>query len=344
VNAKRIFIISDFKDDSPKSVRVERRRWIKGLLRLGHDVQRFSFRDMIEHRTKFPGKIAKKYFGRPKAFAILIEQIMLYQPDIVLNSSLKDFDLNDVKQMREVARNAKFVGRDCDPYPENYPERIESAKGMDIVVATNAGKFLQTYKDAGAPICAFIPCPCDPDIQRRYENLDEKWKHDIIFTGTEEHRRHDRNMERYNLLNKLSTMSNVKLYGCFGYPAVDGIDTFYAISGAKIALSINIANDVRMYHSDRLVNCLSCGTFTLAKRVPDTDLLFKEGVHLRYFDTAEEFLELADWYLKHDDERKKISQAGMEHAHKEFNCTKMAGYLINIIETGKCSAIWNHVI
>jgi spore maturation protein CgeB len=342
--AKRIFLISDFKNASPKSIRVERRRWPKGLIRLGHDVQVFSYRDMMKQCSLFPGKFVRKHFGKVKANEILLEQIRKYHPDIVLIICLKDFDPEMITKMRDASEKAVFVGRDCDAYPEKNPARLKSAKGLDIFVATNAGRFLQTYKNLGIPICAFIPCPCDPDIQRKYEDLDKKWKCDIIFMGTEEHSRLGMDMERYNLLTALSKIPRVKMYGCFGRETVDGVEAFYAINGAKIALSINTPNDVRLYHSDRLVNCLSCGTFTLAKRVPDTELLFKDGVHLKYFDTAEEFFELADWYLKHDQEREKIAKAGMERAHSEFNCVKMAKYLMDLIETGTYDAPWATIL
>jgi len=178
---------------------------------------------------------------------------------------------------------------------------------------------------------------CDPDIQYHYEAV-EKWKTDIIFTGKAEHTRLDRNNERYELVKRLSERPNARIYGSFGIPRVEGIDYFLAVSGAKIGLSINIANDVKLYHSDRLMNYVSCGTFTLAKRVPDTELLFQDGVHLKYFDSADEFFELADKFLKNDSERRKIAQAGMERAHREFNCRRVAQFMLDIIEKGTYDA------
>lgn len=136
-------------------------------------------------------------------------------------------------------------------------------------------------------------------------------------------------------------MPQCRVYGAFGISRVEGLDYFHALSGAKIGLSINITNDVQLYHSDRLINYLSCGLFVLAKRVPDSQLLFEDGLHLRYFDSNDEFFELAHWYLKHDDEREKIAQAGMKHAHQEYNCTVMARHFIEFVEKGKCSAPWN---
>ncbi len=41
--AKRIFVIADFKDESPRSVHIQPRMWVKGLLRIGCDVHRFSY-------------------------------------------------------------------------------------------------------------------------------------------------------------------------------------------------------------------------------------------------------------------------------------------------------------
>jgi spore maturation protein CgeB len=122
------------------------------------------------------------------------------------------------------------------------------------------------------------------------------------------------------------------------------MDYFHAISGAKIGLCINADNNVRLYHSDRITHYLACGTFVLAKKVPDTDLLFKDGVHLKYFESIDEFFELADWYLKHENERKKIADAGMKWMHEQYNCVKIAGLVLDLVEKGKYSAPWIQVL
>ncbi len=341
--AKRIFVIADFKDESPKSIRVSQRMWIKGLLRCGCDVQRFGYRNIMMQYSPFPNKKFALRFAKKKADILLIEQIKHYHPDVIFILSMKYLDAESVIAMRDVAPNAVFIGRDEDPFPDQNPDRIAIARQTDIVTSTSGGKFLQTYKDAGVNVCAFIPNVCDPDIQYKYD-VEENWETDIIFTGKVEHTRLDRNDERYNIVSRLGKMKNSRVYGTSGVPRVEGIDYFYAISGAKVGLSINITNDVRLYHSDRLINYISCGTFVLAKRVPDSNLLFDDGVHLKYFDTADEFFELADWYLNHETERKKIAMAGMQRAHIEFNCVKMAGCMLDLIETGKYDAPWMKIL
>jgi len=336
---KRIFIISDFKDESPQSIQVQSRMWCKGLIRLGFDVQRFGYRNILLQSSLFPIKKYARRLAKRKADALLIKQIKGYHPDIILILSMKYLDENTLTQMRQAASDAIFLGRDEDPWPDRNPDRLKIAQKTDMVITTSAGRFLKVYKDIGIPRCAFIPNMCDPDIQYHY-NVDDKWKNDIIFTGKPEHTKLDRNNERFVLTQKLNRYPNAKTYGFPGIPKVEGMDYFYAISGAKIGMSINITNDVELYHSDRLINYISCGTFTLAKRVPKSELLFEDKKHLRYFDTTEHFFELADWYLKHDDERKKISAAGMEHAHKEFNCTRIVGLVMDLIEKGNYDAPW----
>ena len=342
---KRIFAISDFNLHKPSGIRLERRRWVKGLLRLGHDVQMFSYRDVMRSCSPIRKKSIAKLFAKNKADEIIIEMIKHHNPDIILILTMKDLDQKSIDGMKAVAPNAIWVGRDVDWFPEKNNERIEIAKNMDIIIATNAGVWLKFYKSINVPVCAFIPCPCDPDIQKPYDVYSSS-PADIIFVGR--HRYKDNielvDKDRGIILSKLATMKNVKLFSAFGNDGIQGIQVFREIANSKIALSINAVNNIRLCHSDRLINCLSCGTFVLAKRVPDTDLLFKDGKHVRYFDTVDEFFDLADWYLKHDRERERIAQAGMERAHKEFNCQRIAQYMLDLVETGTYKAPWATVL
>jgi len=340
---KRIFFIADYKDESKRSIRLQSRMWIKGLVRAGHDVQQFSYRKILMHHNSFAGKHFSRFmpgFTKKTADKLLIKKIRDYYPDIVFLFGMKYFDEQTVELIRQTLSDAVIVGRDEDPFPEKNPDRITIAKKTDFIANTSAGRFLKTYKDAGVKRCAFIPNICDHDIQYRYD-VGNEYEADIIFTGKPTHTRLGHIGDRYLLIKKISEMPQCRVYGAFGIPRVEGLDYFHALSGAKIGLSINITNDVQLYHSDRLINYLSCGLFVLAKRVPDSQLLFEDGVHLRYFDSNDEFFELADWYLKHDDEREKIAQAGMKHAHQEYNCTVIARHFIEIVEKGKCSAPWN---
>jgi hypothetical protein len=340
--AKRIFIIADISHKDVKLLRNQDTKRAKGFIRLGHDVRLFSYFNALMEVSRFKTRSMAGFFDKAKVDKLLASELASYCPDIVYLRFVRVLDPATIDVIRQAAPKAVLIGYDNDPWPDRRRQRIDIAKKLDLVIASNDGSFLQMYRDAGVPLCSFMPNACDPDIDYRYQ-VGPEWIKDIIWTGLiiEDPKRYPPEQMRYEIISRLSKMPNCAVYGCCGTPNIGGQDSLYAVSGAKIGLSINADNTVRMYHSDRLTNYLSCGTCVLAKRVPDTDLLFKDKVHLRYFDTADEFFELADWYLKHEDERKKIADAGMKWVHEEFNCVKMAGYVLDFIEKGSYKAPWN---
>lgn len=336
---KRIFIVADVSGKSVKIFLNQMPKLAKGLIRLGYDARIFSYCDALRQLSPFKSKTLTSRFYKSKVDRLLANQIKDYKPDIVYVSFARVLNAETIEIMRKVAGNAVFIGGDGDPWPKLQGDRIETAKKLDILTATNDGQFLQDYRDAGVPLCVFMPNMCDPDIDCRYP-VGAEWQTDILWTGKAKHHADSSETLRQEIVAKLVQHENCTVYGSCGRPQIGGFDYLYAISGARIGVNVNAVNSVRLCHSDRLTHYLACGTFVLAKRVPDTDLLFKDGLHLKYFDTVDEFFDLADWYLAHEDERKKIADAGMKHVHENFNSQKIAGYILELVEKGKYSAQW----
>jgi len=337
--SKRIFIVADISYNPVKMFVNAMRKLAKGLIRLGHDVEIFSYRNAILSMSPLKSKTFAARFFKSQVDELLTAQVRQYSPDIVWVGLPRILDVRTIERMRQAAPIAVFMGGDGDPWPELNKKKMETAKKLDIIVATNDGQFLQCYRDAGVPQCAFIPNMCDPDIDHRYEVSDD-WKTDILWTGKAKHHADSSETLREDIVNRLALQKNCALYGCCGRPKIGGIDYLYAISGARIGVNVNAVNSVRLYHSDRIIHYLACGTFVLSKRVPDTDLLYRDGQHLKYFDTADEFFELANWYLNHEEERKKIADAGMKWAHEQFNPIKIAEYILALAERGSSTVSW----
>jgi spore maturation protein CgeB len=337
--SKRIFIITDIGYNPVKMFLDQMHKLSKGFMRLGHDARIFSYRKALLHKNPLKGKRFSKYFFKSKADNLLIEQIRNYKPDIIYVNFARCLDAETIEKARVTAPNAVLIGIDADPWPKLYPDKIEIAKKLDILTATNDGKFLQDYREAGVKLCVFMPNMCDPDVDHHYE-VGSEWKTDILWTGTAKHRACSDHTLREELVKRLVQRSDCTLYGCYGRPQIGGINYLYAISGARIGVNVNAYSSVKFCHSDRLTNYLSCGAFVLANRFTDCDILFKDGVHLKYFDTVKEFFDLADWYLKHETERERISNAGMQWIHEQFNCVKIAGHILELVENGTYHAHW----
>ena len=336
---KRIYIVADIKYQSKKVFVDQIPKLAKGFIRLGHDVRLFSYCNVLRQMSPFKSKSLSAFLFKPKVDELLAAQIKGYKPHVIYINFPRDLDADTIRHIRKAAPNAVLVGDDGDPWPKLQRNRIETAKALDIVIATNDGEFLQDYRDAGVPTCVFVPNICDPDTDHRY-TVGSEWKTDILWTGTAKHHASTSGELREQIVTELSKRDNNTLYGCFGRPQIGGIDYLYAISGARIGVNVNAYSSVRLCHSDRLTHYLSCGTFVLANKFSGSELLFIDGQHLRYFNDMEEFFDLADWYLNHETERKKIADAGMHWTHERFNCIRIAGYILELVEKGTYSAPW----
>ena len=337
---KRIFFVADTKGLTDRLLLVGLRKQVKGFIRLGHDTQVFSYNNAITKITPIINNSFMKRLCKYKVDDLLVRQIKNYNPDIIIVNFPRYVNAKTVKRLRDAAPEAALVGLDVDLWPEMHEGRIEVATELDLVFTTYGSNGQNTLKEK-AVHCFFMPNMCDPDIEHRYD-VPDIWKSDILFTGKTRYKNKKYPTEelRYQIISRLADMKNCALYGCFGRNYLGGIQYYYAISGAKIALSINANNNIRLYHSDRLSQYMACGTFVLAKTVPDSNLLFKDGEHLKYFETIEEFFDLSQWYLEHKQERVKIAQAGMEWIYQEFNCEKICQYMLDAIENKTYNAPW----
>ncbi len=337
--AKRIFIVADISNKPIKMFIDQMPKLAKGLIRLGHDVRMFSYCNVLRQCSPIDSKTFASRFYKGRVDDMLASQVKEYCPDIVYVSFARVLDAQTVQRMRQAAPSAVFIGGDGDPWPQLQKNRVETAKKLDIVTATNDGQFLQVYRDAGVPQCVYMPNMCDPDIDHRYV-VPPNRNAAILWTGKAGHSAASDRVLRGDLVERLAQRKDAALYGCFDRPKIAGRDYLYAISASRIGITANACKPVRLYHSDRLTHYLACGTMVLAEAIPDGEMLYHDNEHLRYFESVDECLELADWCLQHESERRAIADAGMKHVHDAFNCTRIAGYIMELVETGRYDAPW----
>jgi hypothetical protein len=336
--AMRVFFVTDTKDFTDQLLLEVLRKHVKGFLRLGHDTQVFSCNHALDQVSPIRSRSITRRLFKPQAAKLLTQQVKRYEPDIIHVSFSKLVDAETIRLMRQAAPNAFFLGIDVDLWPELHPGRVEAAKELDLLFTTYGPSGQQALRQAGVN-CVFMPNACDPDIEHRY-SVSEKWRSDVIFTGRLRHKTFPTEQIREDLITRLIGLRNSVVYGCGGRESIGGMQYFYALSGAKMGLSINAVNDIELYHSDRLTQYLACGTLVLSMRSPRSEWLFQDGVHLRYFDTVDEFLALVEQYLRDERERVRIADAGMRWAHREYNCEKIIRYMLDTVETGSYSAPW----
>ncbi|MBT3279467.1 MAG: glycosyltransferase [Phycisphaerales bacterium] len=342
-NIRRVLMVHRSHSGKPRSCQVESRYWAKGLIQNGIDVQLVCYESILRSRSnsgllsKFKGYDAYRY-----ADQCLGKVIDAYRPDLVLVFCRRILGPKTIQTIRTFAPGVPIVGRDIDAWPNTSSERTYIGAECDKMIVTDAGDWMEHYSQIGVPHVAFFPVPCDPDIHRPYPR-NPKLGADVLFTGKLNHSG-GCDPDRLDILHRLKTFPNGKLYGTFDKNTIYGIQCYEAYSNSKIVLSINAENNISRYHSDRLTAAVSCGSLVLAKEVPQSELLFRDREHLRYFKDADHFFELVEYYLRKEEERDSISLAGMHHCHKEFNPARMARLLLDFVTTDTYDADWGRVL
>jgi len=257
-----------------------------------------------------------------KVFHVEGEQI---KPEII--SSIKD------------RINTTVVVWHGDQRPDPEKHIIDLCKVSDWLFHTTAGKRLREYHSLTKVKSAFFIFPTDPEIFYK-KSVSKKWKSDILFTGSY----HPFiTKERENLINTLLKRSDFRIYG-HGYGRViRGKKYIRAIRGTKIGLNINAFNNFKYYSSERLMNYMSCGTFTLSSYSPGLDKIFTDKKEVVFFRSPGECLEYIDYYLKNDKVRELIAINGMRKYHEVINNANTVNEMLNIIFNNKTGFPWTEV-
>ena len=147
------------------------------------------------------------------------------------------------------------------------------------------------------------------------------------------------NMERTRLLERISKFFETKLYTYHETPQLPyvcnmgKVDYYkempYIFIGSKINLNISLRS-IRSGIPQRALDIIGMGGFLLSNYQQELYEYFVADEEFVYYSEEEECVEKIKYYLKHEEERKKIAQRGMERVVQEFNYESR---LKQIIET-----------
>lgn len=80
----------------------------------------------------------------------------------------------------------------------------------------------------------------------------------------------------------------------------------------------------------RALDIMGAGGFLLSNAQPELVEYFEPGEEIAVFYSPEEMLELCDYYLDHEQERKRICEAGHEKVCREFSYEKQLGRMMDL--------------
>lgn len=231
---------------------------------------------------------------------------------------------------------------------------LPAAKRADLVF-TPVEELITEYNKFG--ITAYLqPNACSP----RYKKLQPKtkYKNDLVLAGNNYSFRHVDAKSKKSIFYKfrvdginqiikplVDEQKNIKVYGrwwldfdrayILPYSFYGGLlpveEIPYVYSSAKIALGIQQVATSKTYVSTRTYEVLGSGAFHITQYSEGVENYFKKGVHLEWSKSAEETLELVDYYLTHDDEREKIALNGQKEVNEKHRLVHRAKSDLDII-------------
>jgi spore maturation protein CgeB len=255
----------------------------------------------------------KKYFFWTDYRKVIYNKILNFNPDLVLIYS-KDIPYQVLKKINMAFRTAIF-------YPDSEglsdEKLLRYGRLVDYLFITNNSQ-LAELQSLGVKNPIFCMQGCDPDDHRIIPTKKRKWASDVAFIGR------PNKDNRINLLQAVNQRFHLKAWGgrwkdygltCLKirvYPKEFGRICY----ATKIILGCDQYHDMEGYFSNRTWITMGFGGFLLTNYVPGLENIFTKGEHLEWYRSQEECLDLIDYYLKHEHQRKKIAQSGYEYVHK----------------------------
>jgi hypothetical protein len=298
------------------------RKLSNGLIRNGHFVYDFSYREVAKNATFFKSK----KFGLKKANEALLQTLANIRPDLLLLGHSELITIETLKKAKKAYPHLKIAMWWVDPFEkiDHIPERLSV---IDTFFATTGTTYLkQIFGKNTYATLHFFPNICDDSIEApSFEN--QTYEYDLLYIGREDERRKD-------FLEFIKSLKKIKL-GMFGQTKANlllGYHYYDTLQKTKIALNFSRFNDIELYSSDRIIQLTASGVMVMCPKIPYFTRLFGKN-EIVYFDSREDFETKLKYYLTHDNERKQIAMRGFHKAHASYNEIRTAQFMLEAIYT-----------
>jgi hypothetical protein len=301
----------------------------QGLVRNGHFVYPFSYRDVARCENIFKSK----KWGIGKTNKRLIETCRNIQPDLLLLAHAELISIETLQTIQKMLPSIKIAMWFVDAmFNERNVVNIQSKiEAIDALFLTTGEEWLERFASPKTKV-AFFPNIVDTsiDIYRNFEHNDLPI--DFLFCGTDY-----KDPVRQAFLSSLSAQLsdlNARFAGCLGQPRIFGSEYMQTLSQARMGLNYSRRNDVELYSSDRIAHLTGNGVLTFTPRIPGYEALYSED-EVVYFEDLDDLVEKVHYYYAHPDEGREIAQRGWKKAHTLFTADQITAQMIDFIVENK---------
>lgn len=212
-------------------------------------------------------------------------------------------------------------------------------------VFTPCMESIQNYQQHGVKAHLFM-FACLPSYHRPVP-YEKQYDHDIVFVGNN----YSRHLARLQGLDSMirplmQSKYDLKIYGnewwldqtsyfsinhqhYKGYLPNEKLPAI--CSSSKIIIGLHSVNTSQTMMSMRTFEVLGCRGFYLTQWTPAIEYFFKNHYHLVWSKSAEETVDIVDFYLRHPAEREKIAAQGQREVYQKHTYHDRAKMIMNVL-------------
>ncbi|MDH5665615.1 MAG: glycosyltransferase, partial [Nitrosopumilus sp.] len=312
------------------------RKLSSGLIRNGHFVYDFSYRDIARANNKF----GSKQIGTGSMNRQLLETVYNIEPDLLLIGHSEIVWNETLREIKKILPNIIISMWYVDALynDKNLTHIYECLESIDNIYCTTGGELLFKFKREHNNVF-YIPNPIDSSIETLKNDERNDFPIDLLFCGTDQGGDERSQIVRY-LQEHLHDI-NFSIYGSLGNPPIYGNNYIKALSDSRIGLNLSRRNNIFLYSSDRIAQLTGNGILTFTPDTPGMRELYTDE-EVVYFSSQHELMEKVKHYKTHDNERIKIARNGRLKSHDKFSSTAVARFITNTSTGIESEPFYNH--
>ena len=204
---------------------------------------------------------------------------------------------------------------DCDNYWPSH--KVGPCTDMDVIFV-DTHDWVEKYREFSKRV-EWLPFACDPDVHREVQAEE---KYDVGFVGLYD-------QHRGKFLDALRGAGfSVRVHRSRESGLLSWPETWNFIAECRVVFNYSLCTGMNM----RLYETLSMGKLLLTNRKgSEPDIFFKDGEHLAVYETPEELVEKARYYLENEGERLKVAKAGQRLVHEKHTYVDRMRFVIKTL-------------
>ncbi len=303
-----------------------------GLIRLGHDVEGISDRDVMSYNSKVN---ARKVLNR-----VFLEKSLYYRPDLILLGHVNTIDDESFLRIKKVNNHTIFSQWYEDNLTINGPDFEKNFSNLKTNFKYLDNFFISTHPDDVSRKINnisyhFLPTPVDKNIEKLNIYNQNDYTHDVFFAMSHGVNRgiikSGKKDEREKFVKDLIQINKDIKFDIYGFNDRNPVwsESFYsAISRSSMAVNINRGRPKKYSSSNRIGSLIGNGLLTFIDFKKKFNHFFNSKEIIFYHDK----LDLSDklnYYKRNEKERKLIARNGQKKYFKLFNEIEVANYIVN---------------